>query len=107
VGWKWMALYMTRRNNDAIDELFKLERDIRMQSRVSELEGDVVNRALDGGRKDSMLLSMFLLKGWLPQYKDNSPVASGNKVDVRITIDGIEASARIRGTMGENKDVEE
>ena len=107
VGWNWIALYTMRKSNSALDDLFNMERDARMSFATSRLEQSIMERALDGDRKDSMLLSMFLLKGWIPQYKDNSQTDSGNKVDVRITIDGIEASARIRGNLGGNTDGQE
>lgn len=107
VGWNWTPLYMARKNNDALNQLFDMERDMRMSSASAKLEQRIMERALDGDRKDSMLLSMFLLKGWIPQYKDNNVTDSGNKVDVRITIDGIEASARIRGNLGGNHHDEE
>jgi hypothetical protein len=104
VGWRPIALWIARRNNPALESLFQMERDIRMSHHMSKLEETVVKRALDGSDKGSTLLSMFVLKGWMPQYKDSHQEQSGNKVDVRITIDGIEASARIRGNMGGDGD---
>lgn len=88
------GIYHMRRDDPAFDEMCKTVREYINTQKIDLLEQQVLDRALDGDRKDSALLAMFAIKARRAEYKDSYSPASDNTVNVRISINGDEYGAK-------------
>lgn len=85
--------HMMMKDDETFRSAVNLERDIRLYDKADELERAVWERALDGDRKDSMLLAMYALKALKPEYKEAHQPPSDNRVNVSIQIAGKDFNA--------------
>jgi len=83
-----IAAHLMMKRDDAFKQAIELEREMRLNDTADKLEREVWGRALDGTRRDSMILSMYALKSKRGEYKDSHQGASDNRVVVNIEIDG-------------------
>ena len=88
VGLSSVMVHLMMKRDDTFRAAVELEREMRLSDSADQLERDVWRRALDGERKDSMILSMYALKSKRDEYKDNHQGQSDNRVVVNIEIDG-------------------
>ena len=87
-GLSGLKVHLMMKRDDVFKAAVELEREMRLSDSADKLERDVWKRALDGDRKDSMVLSMFAMKSKREEYKDAHQGQSDNRVVVNIEIDG-------------------
>jgi hypothetical protein len=102
-GLSSIKAHMMMKRDDTFKECVEMEREMRLSDGADRLEREVWQRALDGERKDSMVLSMFAMKAKRGEYKDSYTTQSDNRVSVNIEIDGKKFDAEFVPTSEEGK----